>query len=194
MVNRVGKFFHKEGCVKEIRCLRIFFFLICAEGFLSLLRYEEQCQNIEGRSPSASHLLFADDNLLFCKATARSCHALQRVSDIYARASGQQINFEKSAVSFSPNTPSDIQLLFQYFLSIPVGGCYEHYLGLPSFVGREKKAVFSGIKSLCLECVVIFKRWQGGLIEGCGTIHTYICNELFPVTGIDMQSIGVSYG
>ncbi|PON43180.1 LOW QUALITY PROTEIN: hypothetical protein TorRG33x02_334090 [Trema orientale] len=149
MVNRMGKFFYKDGCAKKIHYLCIF---SCAESFSSLLHYEEHCQNIEGfklarRSLSVSHLLFVDDSLFFCKATARSCHTLQRVFDIYAQASGQQINFEKSAMSFSPNTPSDIQLLFQYFLGIPVEECHERYLGLPSFVGREKRAMTSDIKS-----------------------------------------------
>ena len=46
----------------------------------------------------------ANDSLLFCEANLNSFHAVKRVLDAYKSAFGQQINFEKSVLSFSPNT------------------------------------------------------------------------------------------
>ena len=50
-----------------------YLFLICAEGFSSLLAKAEREGHIHGvsicrRAPTISHLLFADNSLLFCHA------------------------------------------------------------------------------------------------------------------------------
>lgn len=39
-----------------------------------------------------SHLFFADDNLIFFKATLAEYNSLQRVLEVYKRASRQQLN------------------------------------------------------------------------------------------------------
>ena len=51
-----------------------YLFLLCAEGFTSLLAKAENDGKIHGASicrgaPKVSNLLFADDSLLFCRAT-----------------------------------------------------------------------------------------------------------------------------
>ncbi|CAL8168749.1 unnamed protein product [Prunus armeniaca] len=63
------------------------------------------CRN----GPIISHLLFADDTLLFLKANAQNCHNMMNLLNGYCRASGQQINLGKSSVFFSPNTPDDLK-------------------------------------------------------------------------------------
>jgi hypothetical protein len=48
-----------------------------------------------------SHLLFADDSLLFFKANRVSAHEVNDVLQIYCNASGQQVNLEKSSIHFA---------------------------------------------------------------------------------------------
>lgn len=84
-----------------------YLFLICAEGLSALLRQAQRKNLIHGvavvrGAPSISHLLFADDSLLFCHAHLLDCQNLLNIIRLYQRGSGQKVNFEKSAACFSP--------------------------------------------------------------------------------------------
>ena len=86
-----------------------YLFLLCVEGFTSLLAKAENDGKIHGASicrgaPKVSNLLFADDSLLFCRATQNEVEVISEVLQTYANASGQCINLEKSSVFFSSNT------------------------------------------------------------------------------------------
>ena len=50
--------------------------------------------------PLISHLLFADDSLLFCKAQKEECQTILRILKEYEDVSSQLINFEKSSIKF----------------------------------------------------------------------------------------------
>lgn len=55
---------------------------------------------------SVSHLLFADDTLIFCEATREYALEINNNLDKYSISSGQLINIEKSEVVFSENIAS----------------------------------------------------------------------------------------
>lgn len=60
----------------------------------------------------------------------------------YEMAYGQAVNLSKSSVAFSRNlTDTDADCI-----SMERVEYHEHYLGLPVFVGRPKKAMFAYIK------------------------------------------------
>ena len=86
-----------------------YLFVICAHGLSELITKSEQRKFFKGVSiasgyPSISHLFFADDNLIFCRAKLNDCTHLRRCLESYSNASVQMINFDKLALSFSPNT------------------------------------------------------------------------------------------
>lgn len=86
-----------------------YLFVICAHGLFEMI-LDHKCRNlfkwvsIAPNFPFISHLFFTDDNLIFCRAKSLDCLNLKYYLDYDSLASGQAINFDKSALSFSPNT------------------------------------------------------------------------------------------
>ena len=48
-----------------------------------------------------SHLFFADDSLLFCRANSEECNKVLELLSVYEEVSGQKLNKEKTALFFS---------------------------------------------------------------------------------------------
>ena len=65
---------------------------------------------------------------------------------IYERSSGQQINIDKTTIFFSKSTSEEEKLLIKDTLGVAEIRHYETYLGLPSLIGKNKKASFNSIK------------------------------------------------
>ena len=65
-----------------------YLFLLCGEGFTSLLNYFggnyiDKGIRVSVRSPWINHLLFADDSLIFMKACPRSVDRINEILRIY---------------------------------------------------------------------------------------------------------------
>ena len=70
-----------------------YLFLIAAEGLSCLLKSRSESSNLEGLqvaplAPPVSHLLFADDSLLFFKANGVGANEVNQVLDTYCQATG----------------------------------------------------------------------------------------------------------
>jgi hypothetical protein len=96
-------------------------------------------------APKISHLFFADDSLIFCKANKEEASHLKAIFEEYQRISGQLINMEKSEMSFSPRLYQHIKDDFQRNLPLPITNSISKYLGMPTQIGRSKQAVFKFI-------------------------------------------------
>lgn len=68
------------------------------------------------------------------------------VLQIYERSPGQQINKAKTIVFFSESTTKENRQRVKNILGVEEIQSYEKYLGLPSLVGKKKKASFNYIK------------------------------------------------
>ena len=91
-----------------------YLFLFCAEGLTTLFRKVEIEGIIRGVAasrggPCISHLLFANDNLLFCRASVKECQQVNSSLNLYEVASGQKINIDKTSLFFSSNTGLESQ-------------------------------------------------------------------------------------
>jgi len=83
-----------------------YLFLLAAEGLSCLLNSRLQSSTLKGikvapSAPVVSHLLFADDSLLFFGANLENAQVINDVMETYCRASGQQINMDKSSIHFA---------------------------------------------------------------------------------------------
>ncbi|KAK0577517.1 hypothetical protein LWI29_034297 [Acer saccharum] len=147
-----------SGDLKPSRGLRqgdpisSYLFLLCGEGLSCLINNVVSNGSFTGfkcscNGPVISHLLFADDCMIFARASPSNCVLLQSLLGSYALASGQIINCEKSAFCVSPSVSNQLRVQLADILGIKVVDCHEQYLGLPCFSGRRKKALFAGIIS-----------------------------------------------
>ena len=122
-----------------------FLFLFCTEGLNGLIKKAESNDDIHGfslcrRGPKLTHLLFANDSLLFYRANMEKCGKILEILNIYEEASGQKVNRSKTSLFFSKNTSTNVKHEIKVALGVPKIIQYERYLGLPSFVGKGKKA------------------------------------------------------
>ncbi|KAL0417062.1 UNVERIFIED_CONTAM: hypothetical protein Slati_3538100 [Sesamum latifolium] len=124
-----------------------YLFLLCAEAFSSMIRKAEDEGHIQGVSISklasrVSHLLFADDTLIFCQATKEALLCVKYILSAYEKASGLAINNSKSAMVFSKNVNGTTRETLAQILGVTVIQKHEKYHGLPTVVGRSKRDVF----------------------------------------------------
>lgn len=118
-----------------------YLFLLCAEGLSSLLMRAEQDEIITGvliavKGFKLSHLFFADDNLLFCRANFSEWGHVINLLHKYELPLRQKLNTSKTTIFFSRNTPTELKELICSNVGISATTSYEKYLGLPTLVGR----------------------------------------------------------
>ena len=106
-------FKHSQG-LRQGDPLSPYLFLLCANVLSISLTQAEELKKIRGvkvgRSGlSFSHLLFADDSLLFFRKDNASVQNLQIILNWYCSILGQSINLAKSDVFYSPNIPLEEQ-------------------------------------------------------------------------------------
>jgi hypothetical protein len=130
--------------------LSLYLFLLCVECLNSMMVIAEQAGRISGIPIAAngvrvSHLFFADDSLLFCRANFMEWGQMLNLVKRYELASGQQLNTTKTSIFFSKNTGRDFRDLIGSAVGETTTHGYEQYLGLPAMVGRAKLDTFAGI-------------------------------------------------
>ncbi|KAA3455898.1 reverse transcriptase [Gossypium australe] len=146
-----GRVFSPSRGLRQGDPLSPYLFLICSEGLSALIRQAVEVGNIRGvkasrRGPEISHLLFADDCLLFGEATKERAYFLKEILQQYKRCSGQCVNFNKSTIFYSSNTLAEIKRETSKVLGMRCSTNIERYLGLLNIVGKRKKESFQHLK------------------------------------------------
>lgn len=95
--------------------------------------------------PPVSHLFFADDTLLFGRVNSTDVGHLVCILGEYGRASGQEVNFGKSGVFFSKNTPVELRLNLSSLMGIQFDSSLGKYLGLLAEIGKSKTEMLKSI-------------------------------------------------
>lgn len=147
-----------------------YLYLICTEGLSQMLSSGLESSVIHGfqasrSGPYISHLLFADDSLLFCKATTEECKNLLAILKSYEKISGQAVNYQKSTVTFGKGTPKSIQNDILQLTGITKIGGLGKYLGLPEYIGRNRFNTFFYITQRVLNKM---ENWYTKLLSPAG--------------------------
>ena len=137
-----GDFFRPERGLRQGDPLSPYLFVLFAEGLSSIIHKAESQSQITGlrvtrAAPSISYLFFADDSLIFTKATIEECNAMLQILQTYEKASGQVINFEKSAILFSPNVRRELKQSLLETCYIVTVAFIEKYLGFPTRTSQK---------------------------------------------------------
>lgn len=82
-------------------------------------------------SPKITHLMYADDLVLYCKANTEEAAEAITCLQSYCSWTGQEINWHKSAVHFSRNTPRSTRRAISRILGIQECKHKDKYLGHP---------------------------------------------------------------
>ena len=88
-----GNFIPNRG-LRQGDLLSPYLFILCAEGLHSLIQQAKISSSIKGVSlcsmgPKVSHLFFADDSLLFCRANSQEGSTIMEILKQYEEALGQ---------------------------------------------------------------------------------------------------------
>lgn len=147
--NPVGKIIPSRG-IRQGDPISPYLYLLCTEGLSSIIQNSIQLGKLHGfkanrSGPAISHLLFADDSLLFCKAEEGECIELKQILQTYEEASGQAVNFNKSAIMFGKGLSREDKKNLSEYTGIHRTAGFGRYLGLPEFIGRNKCNAFDFI-------------------------------------------------
>ncbi|KAM6586543.1 hypothetical protein CsatA_009148 [Cannabis sativa] len=167
---------HEMGPINPTRGIRQgdplspYLFILCAEGLSSLLRKYEHHGYIHGckvanGAPRVSHMLFADDSYLYCKATLEESRCIQELLRKFELASGQQVNLAKSSIFFSGNTTPSVRSQVCTFLNVSEAAEGSFYLGLPSTISRNKTIVLGFLKDKVRKRI---QGWEGKFLSRAG--------------------------
>jgi hypothetical protein len=113
------------------------------------------------------HLLFADDLLIFGKATISVAASIKSCLDKYCRWSGQMVNTSKSSIKFNRNIlPSESEAISS-IIPYPSNLSTSLYLGLPILIGNSKKRAFQGMIDKVLGRI---ERWKAKSLSQAGRL------------------------
>lgn len=91
------------------------------------------------RAPAISHLLFADDTLLFFRVRPDQAFIVREVLNTYAAATGELINPAKCSILFADNWYGTVSSEIKSILNVTQEVFEAKYLGLPVPEGRMNK-------------------------------------------------------
>ncbi|XP_021761169.1 uncharacterized protein LOC110726001 [Chenopodium quinoa] len=124
-----------------------YLFIFCMDIHSIMLSLAEDINQFKGlkvsrRSPSISYLFFADDAMLFFKADEESYLCINVILLRFGKASGQQLNLQKSFIKFSPGFDNNKRLVLKSILSMPETDNMGTHLGAPIDIQGKKSLAF----------------------------------------------------
>ncbi|KAM6596656.1 uncharacterized protein LOC133034319 [Cannabis sativa] len=148
------KFSPKRG-IRQGNSISPFLFLLCNDVLSRIISKDQELGRIHGiqlarGAPAISHLMFADDTILFCRANSREAENLGKCLKVFEDWSGQRCSKPKSGILFSRNCPDSIRNEISLKLGIETMRGNEKHLGNPFLFTRSRQKDFDFLKSKLL--------------------------------------------
>jgi hypothetical protein len=136
-------FFKTQRGVRQGDPLSPYLFVLCMDKLshiiLQVVRDNKWHGIKAGRNgPEISHLMFADDLLLFGEATEKQMRCVMQVLNSFCNISGQEISQDKTSILFSKNVDRGMKQKLLNISGFHVTGDFGKYLGVP-LIGRAPK-------------------------------------------------------
>nr|XP_025639110.1 uncharacterized protein LOC112734118 [Arachis hypogaea] len=169
--NRLDGFQPKRG-LRQGDPMSPYLFVIYMERLSCLIARQVEVgrwkpMTVSRGGPIISHLLFANDLILFYKAKkSQVLHVLDTMAT-FCRASGMKVNFEKSRAICSINVSRQHKDLFTGISSIRFANSLGKYLGVPLKHGRVTKADFNDVVDKLTNRLA---SWKGRFLNKAGRI------------------------
>jgi hypothetical protein len=149
-----------------------FLFILGTEILSRLFQQQESIGLLKGISifkfcPPINHLLFADDLIIFAKATSSEATLITSCLHKYCSWSGQKVNNGKSFILFSKNTsPASISSILG-IIPYRLTTFAPFYLGLPLLFGSSRKMAFQPLIDKVLSKIT---GWRAKTLSQAGMI------------------------
>ncbi|GMI69838.1 hypothetical protein HRI_000653100 [Hibiscus trionum] len=138
------EFFPSRG-IRKGDPLSPFLFLICSQVLSVALEMEQREGRLMGlnasrHGPRVTHLIFADDSIVFLRNCPEEVEHLRNIHSLYASSSGQTINFDKSTAFCSPKCSPHFLNTMRSTSGVRLVDNPGIYLGVPLLIKRNRTA------------------------------------------------------
>ena len=136
--------------------------MLVADGLSALLKHNETLGLLGGikvcrRAPSVSHLLFADDSLLFFKANVEQAQVIKSVITSFETCTRQLLSPSKCSMLVNEDLDQSISDQVGYVLGVERVDFKAKYLGLPTPSGRVRRGLFQPLEERFHKRMVAWK-------------------------------------
>ncbi|CAM8965691.1 unnamed protein product [Rhodiola kirilowii] len=147
-----------------------YLFLICAEWLTYTINKYQEIGLIKGikicrGAPIITHLMFADDCMMFFKASRDSLSWIRSILRRYEMVSGQKVNLLKSEVVCSKNVPETYRMELTDIMGMQIVENHSNYLGLPNGFSHRKTVSFRNIEEKVARKT---RDWKHKLLSSAG--------------------------
>lgn len=124
-----------------------YLFIMCIEKLPQIISCRVNLGDWKGikiasQCPIISHVLFADDIILFFEASQSQAYIMKECIEVFCKISGQKVNFEKSMVFCSENVNRTVANSLAEICSSPLITDLGTYLEVPIIHKRINKATY----------------------------------------------------
>jgi hypothetical protein len=142
--------FNPSRGIRQGDLLSPYLFVICMEKLSHIIADQVEAEywkpmRASRYGPQISHLLFADDLLLFAEASIEQAHCVMHCLDLFCQASGQKINSQKTQIFFSKNVDNQLRDDILLHIGFSHVNSFGRYLGANLTTGRSTRGHFKHI-------------------------------------------------